>query len=92
MSLTKRIPMNNITKGTINWNRALDVLSHGAFYMLATMKYKSMHISDETLKAATGIGTSTLRKHKKELIDTGFMTSTQIGRAKYHYIIGDVNG
>ena len=80
----------NTTKGKVDWNKALDILSHGAYFMLATLKYKNFHVTDETIMALTGSGLSTHRKHKKELMQRGFLSVLQTGRGKYHYTIGEI--
>ena len=83
-----------IQKGRqILWVRAIDRLSAGAFYLLNILWYKDIHVSDKALMTITGVGLSTHRKRKKELIDNGYLLSKQVGKGIYKYIIGErVNG
>ncbi len=76
----------------IDWLQSMDRLSVGAFYLLNIMYRKDIDMNDNTLMDATGIGLSTHRKHKKELVDHGYLTVNQVGRGEYQYTIGDVNG
>lgn len=83
--------MNNIYKGTIDWYKAIDELSHSAYFMLSVLHLKDFYMTDIALMSYTGLGVSTYRKRKKELVDKKFLVTNQIDKAKYMYIIGDIN-
>jgi len=70
----------------------MDRLSIGAFYLLNVLYRKDIDISDSTMMEATGYGMSTHRKHKKELIDTGYLQVKQVGRGEYKYTLKDMDG
>ena len=76
----------------IDWLSSMDRLSIGAFYLLNVLYRKDIDMNDNALMSTTGIGLSTHRKHKKELIDRGYLLIEQVGRGKYKYTIGDENG
>ena len=74
----------------IDWVKSMDRLSIGAFYLLNVLYRHDMDITDEALMGKTGVGVSTHRKHKKELIDTGYLSIAQVGKASYKYTIEDI--
>jgi len=76
----------------IDWLVAMDRLSVGSFYLLNVLYRKDIDVKDATLMKETGFGLSTHRKHKKELIDNGYLTLKQIGRGEYKYKIKDNHG
>jgi len=77
---------------SIDWLASMDRLSIGAFYLLNVLYRYDTEVSDEKLMEKTGLGVSTHRRHKKELVDTGYLTIEQVGRGEYSYTIGDSNG
>ena len=80
-------------KRQIIWEKAIDSLSAGAYYLLAILWYKDIDVSDKSLMAITGTGISTHRKYKKELIDKGYVRSNQIGKGIFRYKVGEaING
>ncbi len=83
----------NITRTSpIDWRGSMERLSIGAFYLLNVLYRYDIEVSDEKLMAITNIGLSTHRKHKRELVDTGYLSIAQVGRGRYHYTIGESNG
>lgn len=84
--------MRITTLSSIDWLKSMDRLSIGAFYLLNVMYRKDIDMNDNALMDATGIGLSTHRKHKKELVETGYLNIEQIGRGTYKYTIGDIDG
>ena len=76
----------------IDWLSSMDRLSIGAFYLLNVLYRKDIDMNDNALMNTTGVGLSTHRKHKKELIDHGYLYIEQVGRAKYKYTIGGHDG
>ena len=76
----------------INWLASMDKLSMGAFYLLNILDRKDINISDVSLMKESRLGLSTHRKHKKELIDEGYLSVAQVGKGEYQYSIGDING
>ena len=83
--------MNVNKMSKIDWLSSMDRLSVGAFYLLNAIYRKDISISDEALMQVTGYGVSTHRKQKKELIDNGYLTLTQVGRGTYQYDVKDSN-
>lgn len=81
--------MNIVKLREIDWDKALDQLSVGSFYLLNVLYRKEMPISDKSLMACTGYGLSTHRKQKKELIDNKYIAIKQVGRGVYKYLIGE---
>lgn len=75
--------------GPVDWLVALDRLSVGAYHLLSTLWFKDFEISDKSMMAETGFGVSTHRKHKRELLDAGYISNKQIGKGKYRYHIGE---
>ena len=71
------------------WVRAVDLLSAEAFYLLNVMWYKDMDMNDNALMEVTGLGVSTHRKYKKELIDNGYLHVKQVGKGLYRYLVGE---
>jgi len=77
---------------TIDWKTSMDRLSIGAFYLLNVLwRFDLKPLTDEALMGYTGLGLSTHRKHKKELVDQGYLTVEQIGKSKYTYTVKDGN-
>jgi len=76
---------------SIDWLSSMSRLSIGAFYLLNVLYRRDMDISDTTMMEATGYGTSTHRRHKKELVDNGYLTLAQVGRGEYKYTIKDAS-
>ena len=70
----------------------MERLSIGAFYLLNVLYRYDIEVSDEKLMDITNIGLSTHRKHKRELVDVGYLSIAQVGRGKYHYTVGDIDG
>ena len=77
---------------SIDWTKALDRLSIGAFYLLNVMYRKDIEINDKLLMELTGKGVSTHRKHKRELFDCSYIKANQIGKGTYEYTIGELDG
>jgi len=84
--------MKIIKEPPIEWLRAMDSLSIGAFYLLNVLFRKDIDVTDKAMMEETGKGLSSHRKHKKELLDEGYLAINQIGRGEYLYTIKDSNG
>jgi len=83
----------NITRTSkIDWRGSMERLSIGAFYLLNVLYRYDVNVSDERLMEITQLGLSSHRKHKRELVDSGYLTINQTGRGKYHYTVGEANG
>jgi len=67
-------------------------LSIGAFYLLNVLHRYDVDISDDSLMAITNMGLSTHRKYKRELVDVGYLSIDNVGRGKYEYKVGEING
>jgi len=79
--------------GTIDWAVALDVLTPGAFFLLATVWFKTIEMSDVAMMKETRFGTSTHRLQKRELVRRGYLSVSQVGKGEYAYKVGeDLNG
>ena len=83
--------MNTVIVSKIDWRTSMDRLSIGAFFLLNILYRYDVDISDNTLMGITKLGVSTHRKHKKELIDAGYLQIDQVGKASYKYTIGETN-
>ena len=81
--------MKVIKVGKINWKGALDALSVGAYYLLATIWYKNIEMTDDNMKRETGYGTSVHTRQKRELINAEYLSHKQIGKGKYSYTVGE---
>lgn len=80
----------NITRvRAIDWDKALDTVSVGAFYLLNVLYRKDMPMSDKSMMACTGYGLSTHRKQKRELIDNKYLAIKQTGKGIYSYLVGE---
>jgi hypothetical protein len=77
-----------IIKVPFNTGRAIRKLDAEAFYMLSIIYYALDTASDEAIREVSGFGLSRHRKFKKQLVEEGYLTVEQIGKAKYRYIIG----
>jgi len=85
--------MSVIKTTKIDWLNSMSRLSLGAFYLLNVLyRYELKVASDDTLREITGLGLSSHRKHKKELMDIGYLQVNQVGRGIYRYTIGDLDG
>jgi hypothetical protein len=84
--------MQVIKLSAIDWLASMDRLSIGSFYLLNVLSRYDLDVTDIALMGKTSLGVSTHRKHKKELIDKGYLTIEQIGKAEYQYSIGESNG
>lgn len=73
----------------IKWEIALDKLSAGAYFLLSVLWHKDIDVSDKAMMDVTGVGVSTHRKHKRELLDNGYIVNKQIGKGAYRYHIGE---
>ncbi len=76
----------------IDWLTAMDKLSIGAFFLLNVMYRRDIDMNDNTLMNSTGLGVSTHRMHKKELINSGYLLIDQVGRGKFKYTLKEYNG
>ena len=84
--------MQVIKKTGIDWLMAMSRLSIGSFFLLNILYRHDIEISDHAMMEISGLGLSTHRKHKKELIDCKYLAITQVGRGEYQYTIsnGDI--
>jgi len=83
--------MNIHITSKIDWLESMSNLSIGAFFLLNILYRFDIDISDDSLMNITELGVSTHRKHKKELIDAGYLHIEQVGKAAYKYTIGDID-
>ena len=74
-----------------DWLASMDRLSVGAFYLLNVLYRIDIDASDTTMMYHTGTGVSSHRRHKKELIDQGYLDVEQVGRGEYTYTLKDSN-
>jgi len=81
--------MNITKKRELDWQECLNTLTPGAYYLLSVLWYKDFPVSDKAMMEHTGIGLSTHRKHKRELLDRGCLTIKQTGRGVYMYEVGE---
>ena len=82
-----------VTKlSSIDWFTSMNRLSIGAFYLLNVLHRYDVDISDDSLMAITNMGLSTHRKYKRELVDVGYLSIDNVGRGKYEYKVGEING
>jgi hypothetical protein len=75
----------------IDWLKSMERLSIGAFYLLNVLYRYDIDVNDESIRIKTGVGMSTHRKYKKELIDTGYLQIEQIGKASYKYSLQEID-
>lgn len=79
--------------GTIVWTTALDTLTPGAFFLLATIWFRDLDMNDLSMMRATKFGTSTHRLQKRELVQEGYLSVSQVGKGEYRYKVGEnLNG
>lgn len=76
----------------IDWLDAMSNLSIGAFFLLNILYRYDIDVSDCSLMEISGVGLSTHRKHKRELVDEGYLLISQVGRGIYLYSIGKYDG
>lgn len=73
----------------IEWAKALDTLTPGAYYLLSTIWFKEIDMSDDTMMKETKFGVSTHRLQKKELVKERYLKVSQVGKGEYAYSIGE---
>jgi len=84
--------MKVIKLSAIDWLLSLSTLSIGSFYLLNVLDRCDIDVTDEEMMNHTGMGVSTHRKYKRELMDKGYLGTHQVGKSLYAYTIGDKNG
>jgi hypothetical protein len=82
--------MRVLRQDPIIWPKAVELLSHKAYFLLSVLWLKDIkHITRPILADRARVGETTLNKLLKELNYFGYLYIKQTGKATFRYYVGE---